>query len=81
MEIKDGISMTQYVSDFSYMAEQLTDTGIKIPEDLLSIMLLNSLPTEFENFSIAMESCDDISKLENLKVKLIEYITYMNVMR
>ena len=72
MEKKDGISMTQYVSDFSYMAEQLTDTGIEIPEDLLSIMLLNSLPTEFENFSIAMESRDDIPKLENLKLKLIE---------
>lgn len=35
-------------------------------------MLLGSLPAEFENFSVAIESRDKIPTLENLKIKLIE---------
>lgn len=35
-------------------------------------MLLSSLPDEFENFSIAIESRDEISSIDNLKVKLLE---------
>jgi len=64
--------MTQYVADFARNAEQLEEVGIKIPNELLSIMLLGSLPTEFENFSVAIESRDEIPTLENLKIKLIE---------
>jgi len=44
--------MTQYVSDFVHKAEQLEAAGIKLPDDLLSIMLLASLPTEYKNFSV-----------------------------
>lgn len=35
-------------------------------------MLLSSLPNDFENFSIAIESCDDIPSIDSLKVKLLE---------
>jgi len=35
-------------------------------------MLLNSLPEEYENFSIAMESRDNIPMLDILKAKLKE---------
>lgn len=72
MEKKANISMTQYVTDFTRKAEQLEEAGIEIPDELLSIMLLLSLPTEFENFSIAIESRGNIPTLENLKIKLIE---------
>lgn len=72
MEKKSETTMTQYVADFTQMAEQLDEAGIKIPDELLSIMLLTSLPTEFENFSIAIESRDDILGLEKLLIKLIE---------
>lgn len=64
--------MTQYVTDFTRKAEQLEEAGIEIPDELLSIMLLGSLPAEFENFSVAIESRDEISMLENLRIKLIE---------
>lgn len=72
IEKKPNESMSQYVTEFSRKAEQLEEAGISIPDELLSIMLLGSLPTEYENFSIAIESRDDIPSLENLKVKLIE---------
>lgn len=72
MEKKPNITMTQYVTEFTRKAEQLEEAGIEIPNELLSIMLLGSLPTEFENFSVAIESRDEIPTLENLKIKLIE---------
>jgi len=72
MEKKASTTMTQYVADFTRKAEQLEEAGIEVPDELLSIMLLGSLPAEFESFSVAIESRDEIPSLENLKVKLIE---------
>jgi len=64
--------MTQYVSDFVHKAEQLETAGIKLSDDLLSIMLLTSLSTEYENFCVAIESRDELPAIEYLKRKLIE---------
>lgn len=72
MEKKPNITMTQYVTEFTHKAEQLEEAGIEIPDELLAIMLLGSLPVEFENFCIAIESRDEIPTLENLKIKLME---------
>lgn len=72
MEKKPNIAMTQYITDFTRKAEQLEEAGIDIPEELLVIMLLGSLPVEFENFCVAIESRDQIPTLENLKIKLME---------
>lgn len=72
MEKKPSITMAQYVTDFTRKAKQLEEAGIEIPDELLWIMLLGSLPAEFENFSVAIESRDEIPTLENLKIKLIE---------
>ncbi|XP_076686075.1 uncharacterized protein LOC143378147 [Andrena cerasifolii] len=49
-------TMTQYINDFQFKVEQLEGVGIKIPDELASIMLLSSLPTEYENFAVAIES-------------------------
>ena len=54
MEKGPDIAIKQHVSEFTNKAEQLEEAGIKIPDELLS-MLLSSLPTEFENFCIAIE--------------------------
>jgi len=53
----------------------LEDTGIEIPEELKTIMLLNGhwlLPDTFENFCIAIESRDQIPGVDFIKVKLLE---------
>lgn len=65
-------TMTQYVNEFQYKAEQLEETGLKIPNELLSVMLLSSIPSEYENFAIAIESRDELPTLKTLKIKLIE---------
>jgi len=53
-------------------AEQIAEVDIKIPNELLSIILLGSLPTEYGKFIIAMKSRDEFPPLESLKRKLIE---------
>lgn len=65
-------TMMQYINDFQNKVNLLEDTGIEIPEELKTIMLLNGLPDTFENFCIAIESRDQISGIDFIKGKLIE---------
>lgn len=46
--------------------------GIEINSDLLTIMILYSLPTSFENFRCAIESRDDVPTPETLRIKIVE---------
>lgn len=72
MKKDSNTSMAKYLNDFTCKAEQLTEAGINIPDDLLSIMLLSSLPEEFESFTVAIESRDEIPNINSLKIKLLE---------
>lgn len=69
---KSEQSMTQHLKAFQDNVDQLEETGIVIPKELLSIMLLNSLPEEYENFCIAIEARDDLPDIGSLKVRLRE---------
>jgi len=65
--------MTQHVTEFvTKIDEQIAEAGIVIQDDLLSIMLLGTLPTEYENFIVAVESRNVLPPLECSKQKLIE---------
>lgn len=72
MKKEQGQSMMEYINGFVDKVEQLEDAGIKLPEELASIIILNSLPSEYENFCVAMESRDNIPTIDFLKTKLIE---------
>ena len=63
--------MMQHLINFENKVEQLAETGVTLPGDLKSIMLLGTLP-EYGNFCVAIDSRDDISTVGNLKIKLIE---------
>jgi len=65
-------TMMQYINDFQNKVNLLEDTGIEIPEELKTIMLLNGLPDTFENFCIAIESRDQIPGVDFIKGKLLE---------
>lgn len=64
--------MSQYINKFQGKLNLLEDAEIIIPDELQSIMLLNSLPENYENFCVAMESRDQIRVLDFLKGKLLE---------
>lgn len=46
--------------------------NIEINNDLLSVMMLCSLPESFENFRYAIASRDDLPNPETLHVKILE---------
>jgi len=71
-EKESNMTMTQYLINFVSKTEQLGEAGIEILDALLLIMLLGSLPIEYENFIVAMELCDKFTPLESLKQKLNE---------
>lgn len=64
--------MSHYINNFQEKINLLEDAEIKIPLELQSIMLLSSLPKEYENFCVAIESRDQIPTVDFLKGKLIE---------
>lgn len=71
-KMKDGDNIVDHLNKFMDIVDKLGEMDININKDLLSIMLLYSLPQSFENFRIAIESRDDLPDPDNLRVKIIE---------
>ena len=52
--------------------DKLSEIEINIDDDLLTVMMLYSLPSSYENFHCAIKSKDELSKPEALRIKIIE---------
>ncbi|KAG7196788.1 hypothetical protein KM043_014482 [Ampulex compressa] len=65
-------SMSQYKNNFQEKVNLLEDAEIEIPQELRSIILLNSLPEDYENFCVAIKSRDQNPTVEFIKGKLLE---------
>lgn len=61
-----------HLNNFMDIVDKLADMDVKIHPDLLSIMMLYSLPASYENFRIAIESRDTLPLPEELKIKILE---------
>ncbi|XP_015437625.1 PREDICTED: uncharacterized protein LOC107192803, partial [Dufourea novaeangliae] len=72
MRKESNQSMAQYIDDFVDKLEQLTEAGIKLPDTVIPIMLLFSLPSQYETFCVAIESREKVPTLDELNVKLLE---------
>jgi len=70
--IPDGEDVREHLARFFETVDKLMSMQVDIHPDLLTIMLLNSLPESFENFKCAIETRDDLPTPENLKIKIIE---------
>lgn len=70
MDDKDDVQ--DHLSNFMDVVDKLATMGVDIHPELLSIMMLYSLPQSFENFRIAIETRDSLPSPENLKIKIIE---------
>lgn len=68
----ENSSMSQHFNNYFDLFEKLVEVDIKLQDELLTIILLSSLPKEYENFVIAIESRDELPKVNVLKTKLIE---------
>ena len=52
----------RHINEFVAVNTKLAENGIKLQDELLVIMLLSSLPSEYENFIIAIKTRDELSK-------------------
>lgn len=72
LKMVEGASITSHLNSFFVLYEKLYEIDIKLPDELLSIILLSSLPKSYENFVVAIESRDELPKAHTLKAKLTE---------
>jgi len=70
--MQEGDDVREHMAKFFDTVDKLGDMDVNINDDLLSIMLLYSLPVSYENFRCAMETRDELPKAEVLKVKILE---------
>jgi len=71
-KMKDGDDVREHMRRFFDAVDKLHEMEIEINDDLLTIMLLYSLPTSYENFRCAIESRDELPTPEMLRVKIAE---------
>ena len=71
-KMNEGDDLKNHISGFFEAVVKLRGMDVEVNGDLLSIMLLYSLPSSFENFRCAIESRDNLPDVESLKVKIIE---------
>ena len=71
-KMEEGDDLKNHLSGFFEAVDKLQSMDVEINGDLLSIMLLHSLPSSFENFRCAIESRDVLPDTETLKIKIVE---------
>lgn len=67
-----GNDIREHLNNFMDVVDKLEEMNVTVHEDLLSIMMLYSLSSEFETFRVAIESRDNLPKPDELKIKIIE---------
>lgn len=65
-------SLSNHINEFSQIADSLSSIDIKLDDELLSIILLSSLPSSYESFIVAIESRDELPSLQVLIIKLLD---------
>ncbi|KRZ04673.1 Retrovirus-related Pol polyprotein from transposon TNT 1-94 [Trichinella zimbabwensis] len=70
--MNDEQSINDFLRKFFNCVDKLKAVDLDIAFDLLSILLLYSIPGSYESFRIAIESRAKLPKREGLKIKLLE---------
>ena len=71
-KMQDDDDMSAHLNNFSTAVDKLKEMGLEVSGDLLTILMLYSVPSTYENFRCAIEARDDLPDTETLKIKLIE---------
>lgn len=67
--------MKEHIDKFFDAVDKLEDMNVQTNGDLLTIMILYSLPASFENFRCAIKTRHKLPRAEELKVKMEEIET------
>lgn len=70
--MEEGSDAREHLLKFFDTVDKLSEMDVEINNDLLSVMLLHSLPAFFENFRCAIESRDVIPTPDALRIKILE---------
>ncbi|XP_012145442.1 uncharacterized protein LOC105663080 [Megachile rotundata] len=70
--MQEGDDVREHINKFFDAVDKLEEMNVDVNPDLLSIMLLYSLPASYENFRCAIESRDNLPGVEALKIKILE---------
>lgn len=70
--LQEGTNVREHMARFFDAVDKLAAMDVEVSGDLLSIMLLYSLPASYDNFRVAIESWDELPNPEALKVKILE---------
>lgn len=70
--LQAGEDVKDHLDNFFDTVSKLKELDIDIHKDLLSILLLCSLPDDYNNFRCAMECRDELPDAEILRVKILE---------
>jgi len=65
-------NMAEHLNSFTDTVDKLNELDIKIADDLLTILILYSVPGTYENFRIAIETREKLPTPDELKIKLLE---------
>ena len=68
-------NMADHLNELSNIVNKLTEMNISVSDDLLSIIILHSLPNDYENFRCAIKSMtlpDELPDPQTLRIKLLE---------
>ena len=71
-KMADGEDVREHLRKFFDTIDKLSEMEVEINPDLLTVMLLYSLPPNFENFRCAIESRDELPTPESLRIKIVE---------
>lgn len=71
-KLNESGDVRDHLSKFFDAVDRLAAMDVHIHADLLSVMLLYSLPSSYENFRCAIESRDALPAADALKVKILE---------
>lgn len=70
--MRDDEDVREHLQKFFDAVDKLQEMNVDVNADLLAILLLYSLPVNFENFRCATESRDELPTPEVLRIKIIE---------
>ena len=71
-KMQEGSDVREHMAKFFEVADKLSTMEIEVNDKLLTLMLLQSLPSSYDMFKRAIESRDDLPEIDTLKLKIIE---------
>ncbi|RDX91303.1 hypothetical protein CR513_26737, partial [Mucuna pruriens] len=54
LKFKEGTSLSDHLNDFQEILDQMSKMGIKFEDEILGLLLLNSLPESWETFKVSI---------------------------